>query len=203
MDYTQIKYTSSLFSQTYEVSFLSNLTVRDVMSETIKEFGFEQNNYGLYLRRGDSRLFLDPGQTLMEHGIRDGMVLAFEKRRDYPPLGVILLAQTAYLIEEKTRAVFFIEWQPAYIGRSEPNNNATAEYLAVDLRPVSGDDRRISRQQAQITQSHGKLCLSSLKNQNPVNLNGEAIEVGIQSPLNEGDSIQIGSVCLSFSYQKP
>ena len=114
----------------------------------------------------------------------------------------IVTTPLAYLEHSITGRCFYIDWQPFIIGRSEEDIPETMEYLGVDTRPLSENDRRISRQHAHITINNADFQIESIRPNNLAYLNGEAVPVAAPISLNDHDLIQIRSIDLLFHFDK-
>lgn len=183
-----------------------NLPVRTLIEETIREFNLPED--ALYVLRVESNgRLLDPEKTLEEQGIKTGERLLFscERRaaRREAALGgnasriMLSTSRRPYLREDSRGEIFDITFQPAIIGRPDPSNPASREFLAVNLENYE-DAKSVSRYHARITESQGQFFIESLAEHNPAYLNNSMVRVGEKRAMHPGDKIRVGKITLTF-----
>ena len=106
--------------------------------------------------------------------------------------------QRVYLVEERTRLEYDVEWQPAIIGRKDRSNPAKNRLLAVDLEELE-QQPSVSRQHACLTEKNGVFYVESLNPSNLAYLNGEKLRVGLPKALTPGAVIKVGQITLTFN----
>ncbi len=203
-DYIKLKL--DVFDEpTQNISALRNLTVDEFKGEILRKFQdlnqSDKGFYGLFLV--GSHRPLDSKRSLLELNIQNGDRLTFgwlngasSKRNG----GKILLPVECKgkIVVYENRSVSAIAWQPFIIGRktAEGKNNAL---IGVDCKGLT-NDRRVSRNHAQILFVDGQYYLESLEEKNPTYLNGDKIAVHQKVLLNHEDVIEIstGKVRLKF-----
>lgn len=189
-----------------EATIRENLPVRTLLAETRKEFNLpEDASYSLRDERTGKMLEAD--KTLEQQNIQTGAQLVFNMERRAPPrqnaavhgfekhpIGGMV---QPYLREQSTGHVFEIQWQPAIIGRPDPTNTQSVQFLAVDLGNFEGS-KSVSRYHARISEEAGKFYVESLADHNPAYLNKSIVRVGERRLLEQGDLITVGKINLVF-----
>lgn len=173
------------------------ISVSDLILEIAQKCEISQpENYELY--RADSPTPLDRALSLGNQQIGENETLSFippalSQRRP------IFNAPKAWLQLHTNKELFDIKWQPAVIGRLDPQDPTHNALLAVNLDWVL-NKMRISRRHAQITVKDGQYYLETLAEQNPTSLNGVFLEAGKKCPLTHQDKIvlQHSQVILIF-----
>jgi hypothetical protein len=197
---------SDLFDESsQEVSVRSNLAVSALIAEIKREFSLPDTTYAIYLKGNDRPL--DPNQSLEQLGIRTGVELIFgrEQRRLSQQMIIrggnvfqaVSVPGKAFLREDTTGELFEIEWQPALIGRTDPNNPSSRDMITANLEQMA-EGRSVSRRHARITELGGQYYLESLVDQNPTVLNGDQLLFGEKRGLKNGDKIRVGKIGLTF-----
>lgn len=185
---------------------LENLSVRELIRALLQEFAadvpyLDQRDPDKYvLRRPDSDTPLVPKQKLREIEEIDAAHLRLEEKAPPPDErgerqempGRVYLRITDESGAEQVCRLF---WQPALIGRSDPNYEGE-HLLAVNLEQMTGS-HRVSRRHAQVTARDGRYYIAPLlpaavagsRPVNPVLLNGEVL-VG-EGEIRPGDSLRL------------
>lgn len=205
MDYLHITLSSHFFVRAGDcehqsVSISAHLTGSELMQEISQHFKLDENNLALYRRVSRQLIMIDLSRTLADQGVADGVNIILQPRlmRLPPGLQPTGLHPAAHLEHLATGNRFYIEWQPWLIGRSEAVIPATMEYLGLDTRLITGNDRRISRQHVRITVVGATYQIESLRPDNLAYLNNELIPVATPIQLNENDLIAVREISLRF-----
>jgi len=158
---------------------LPGVTVGQLIQEVLAEFSgdvryldqHQRQRYALWLPGDDHALPLDRAIQAL------GPLTALELREKPLPIpaGAAPLGIPFYL--RYRSHVFPIGWQPALIGRPEPNSSRNA-LLAVDLQPYS---LAVSRQQAELLVAGERVAIRRLSD-NPTSLNGKLLPFDEESP---------------------
>jgi hypothetical protein len=179
---------------THRAQVLPDLTVLELIQETLVEFGAElryldqhhPQKYGL--RPSDNEFYLPDSYSMQQIG--DKRKLLFQEKPVPIPQSGQALPALFYL--RYRSHVFQIAWQPAVIGRPEPGM-AQSELLAVNLEPFS---LAVSRRHAEIVVENGRLAIRSLS-PNPTLLNGVPLPfAGGKTSLTPALPIQSGDEIL-------
>lgn len=176
-----------------------SLNVNALKGEILREFddipAEDPDNYAIYLKGAEKPL--DEKQTLAELDVQPQDELVFDHFRN---LIRRMLApdQVVSFVEDRTRKVFEVAWQPAVIGRpsTEIDHNIV---LAVNLQTVP-DGNWISRRHAQMTFSKGKYYLEPMAEYNPVYFNGKELPFGKKVELKNGDKLLLGPKKLPLTF---
>jgi hypothetical protein len=211
MDRIVLTITSELFDDNIhqEASVRRNITVRNLIEETRREFSLLEGNYTLVVKGASKPL--SPDQTMEQLGIQTGSELIFDRERRRLSQQMIMRGDQVYqplsggaqavLREETTGTVFPIEWQPAVIGRGDANNTTGGSALAVNLSNME-EARTVSRQHARIIEQGGQFFLESLAPRNPTFLNDRELVSGERRVLQQGDKIRAGKITLLFEVRR-
>jgi len=191
-----------------EVSIRENLPVRTFLTETRKEFMFpEEDIYSL--RVESTGKALEPDKTLEQQNVQTGaqLVLVREQRARGIREAVAVRPEERrvigngviqpYFREQGTGKIFELRFQPALIGRPDPQNPQTAEALAVNLGNFEGA-KSVSRYHARITEDNGQFYLESLADHNPAYLNRSIVRVGERRLVLPNDIVTVGKFDLLF-----
>src|SRR5215207_5696571 len=153
--------TSELFDDPIqEASIRSNVTVHDLIQETLQEFTLPEGSYGMVMENTGKAL--QNHLSLRDQGVQTGASLLF--RREMGQTRAIQIAritgghtqivtdgvQTAALKEFQTGKIFKITWQPALIGRPDSSNPDSKKALAVDVESLP-NSASVSRKHASIS----------------------------------------------------
>ncbi len=179
-----------------------DVSVADLMVEISRKFEIsDHENYALF-NDGQSTP-LEKSLSLPLQDVTSGAQLIFTR----PALLLrkpISDSQSAalHLIAEN-QVTYDIQWQPAIIGRPSPDASQTS-LLAVNLEWVE-NNRRISRQHAQITEADGTFFIESLSPNNPTFINSTRLSLDEKYPLSHGDFIilKASRVRLEFILSNP
>ncbi len=106
--------------------------------------------------------------------------------------------RTASLREMQTGQQFVLEGFPTVVGRPNPSE---AHAFVIDLRDLP-EGRSVSREHARISHTQDGYFITSLKDNNPIAINGRVVEPGDgKQKLEDGDKIRMGKVTLIFNYR--
>lgn len=163
-----------------------DLTVNDLITEIARKFSItDRDSYALYQK--DNNVPLDLAQPLPKQGVSSGEELTFTRPALLLRQPVSSTPTAALHLLGDYLVVYNIQWQPAIIGRPSPDPSHTS-LLAVNLEWVE-NNRRISRQHAQITETDGTYFLESLSPSNPIFLNSTRLLPNEKYPLKNDDLI--------------
>jgi hypothetical protein len=176
-----------------------SLTISELIVEILREFDEGKQSdaemYALYLNKGS--IPLPRSRTLAQLDVQLNDELEFKhlggSRRTLIPK-----EQQAYLLEDSTRRVYEILWQPALIGRPDidPDHN---ELLAVNLASHRFG-KRVSRRHAQILLEGGQYYIENQSSHNPTFLNDDPTPLAGKQLLKQEDRIRLGKsqIVLTF-----
>lgn len=174
------------------VSVRRSLTGGELIGEIVREFediaDDNAGGYALTLKEGNK--LLESTQTLRDQGITDGDTLMFSWARGSYAQGRRSVTRQAALNVVGRDASFPITWQPALIGRTD-TDPLHAQLLAANIEWLP-NSRRVSRRQAQLTETDGVYYLEGLAEQNATYLNGNPLPANMRTPLRHGDRIALG-----------
>lgn len=166
---------------------LPHVTVGQLIREALAEFSddvryldqHERERYSLWLP--DDDYALPPDRAIQALG--PVSVLELREKPIPAPAGAMPLGIPFYL--RYRSHVFPIGWQPALIGRPEPNSPRNA-LLAVNLEPYS---LAVSRQQAEVLMVDDRLAVRRLS-RTSTSLNGKLLDFNEESP-NESPAVPL------------
>ena len=198
--------TSELFDDpVQEASIKANLTVRDLIQETLTEFSLPDGSYSLLLENSNKPLL--PSQNLKESGVQTGASLVFRREQGHTRAMARISATHRQLITEATQPVlreiqtgkeFTINWQPAIIGRPDKHNPDSKERLAIDVESLP-DAQTVSRKHASIgVDDQGRYFIEGLNSHNPTFVGSRALAPGEKYMLKPGEVITLGKVQFQF-----
>lgn len=158
---------------------LPGLTVGQLTQEVLAEFSgdtryldrHEEQRYSLWLPGDDYPL--PPNRAIQALG----PLTTLELREKALPIPAGATPLTVALYLRHRSHVFPIVWQPAIIGRPEPNSPRNG-LLAVNLQPYSF---AVSRQQAELLMVDGRAAVRRLSG-NPTSLNGQLLPFNEELP---------------------
>jgi hypothetical protein len=181
----------------HRATVLPGITVGQLLREVLAEFSddvryldrHQEQRYSLWLP--DDDFALPPDRAIRALGPLTALEL---REKPLPiPNGATPLGIPFYL--RYRSHVFPIGWQPALIGRPEPNSPRN-NLLAVNLEPYS---LAVSRQQAEILRVESRVAVRRLSG-NPTSLNGELLPFNEESP-DESPAFPLGTNdSLSFDH---
>ena len=163
-----------------------DLPVADLVAEIARKFEIsDREAYALY--RTGQTVPLNLALTLPKQDVSSGDQLTFTRPALLLRQPITVMQKAALHLIADYKVVYDIQWQPAVIGRPSPDATQTS-LLAVNLEWVE-NNRRISRQHAQITESDGTFFIESLSPNNPTFLNSTRLQPNEKYPLSHGDLV--------------
>lgn len=178
-----------------------SLFVRDLISNISREFKIEESaDYELYFENAMAPI--NRSVSIESLNIRPDQKIFFGRSvlQHRRPLSSLATPATLSLLQ--INRVYPIQWQPALIGRPDPDPIHTA-LLVVNLDAMESS-RYISRRQAQITEQDGQYFIELLATSNQTLLNGQILVPNRKYPLEDGNIIflRISRLSLQFNLQK-
>lgn len=192
--------------------------IDEVMHEFAKEKELDRNSeYSMSVIDADGeRRMLPSDMSIQDAGLDDGARLLMTYRlsgmtgmipsalRDQATQAGIFIEATITATNQafspRREKVYKVTRFPAIIGRRPMDDNYTS--LDVDLTELEDDgDRRVSRAQARLSTSEGRLYIESLRPNNPVRLRDQTIAQGQRQPIVSGDIINLRNVALKIDYR--
>jgi hypothetical protein len=182
-----------------DVIVRDNLLVVDLIREIMKEYKLDSADY--VIRPSDSTRVLNGDLSLEAQGIVAGSAIVFEAANAVGRTASALAGDPVGMqkwriaLKSGTGVLFPITDVPAFIGR--PPKGADGEPIAVDLTNVD-PARSTSRPHGLLRQIGSEYHIESIRDDNPVYVNGVEVAIGSPVAVRHGDQLRFGSVTLFF-----
>ncbi len=183
---------------TQNISALRNLSIVELKGEILRKFQdlshSDGDSYGLFLL--GSHRPLEDKKSLQELNIQNGDSLTFgwvtgaaSKRNGGKQL--LPVGCTGKIVVQENKTTTVVGWQPFIIGRKTAGGKKN-ELIGIDCTGLT-NDRRVSRNHAQILFADGAYYLVSLEERNPTYVNGKKLKVNEKIRLNHEDRIEVST----------